>query len=78
MYLGLNPEAQLNYGAEPQMRKQLLAKIRKAAKTYKQRRLARTARISRMHLLAILKNITRPSEMILHKLSKAIYELEKG
>lgn len=77
MYLGFNPEAQIEYGAGPEGRQKLFNEIGKAAKTYGKQKLAYTANISAKHLSAVLQKSSQASPEVMNRLYHAIEMLER-
>jgi hypothetical protein len=76
-FLGLDPEAQPEYGAGPAGKK-LLDNIRRAVKEYGIARLASTAGLSRQYLSTLLKVKSRLDLEIITKLNRAVETLKAG
>jgi hypothetical protein len=74
-YLGLDPEAQIEYDGGPAAVEQVRARIREASVTFGQRRLARTAGVSREQLRAIMQTAAVPRKGTVLRLLGAISTL---
>jgi hypothetical protein len=75
-FVGLDPEAQIDYGVTPQDRKRVIAKVRKSADTYGQRKLAAASSVSLQQVSAILLGAAIPTDETLGKLIHGMVELE--
>jgi hypothetical protein len=71
-YLGLDPEAQIEYDGGPEALEQFRARICAAARAFGQRRLARTAGVSREQLRAIIKGEAVPRKGTVARLLNGI------
>jgi hypothetical protein len=74
-YLGLDPEAQIEYDGGPEAIEQIRARIHEATVTLGQRRLAEAAGVSREQLRAIVKDRARPRKKTVARLLGAISDL---
>jgi DNA-binding phage protein len=71
-FLGLDPEAQIEYDGGPEATEQARIRICAAAATFGQRQLARTSGLAREQLRAILKGEAQPRPKTIAKLLQAI------
>lgn len=71
-YLGLDPEAQIEYGIDEDSGEQFRAQLRQAVKFHGERNLARTARVAREQLRAVRKGEAKPRPKTIAKLLRAI------
>jgi hypothetical protein len=74
-HLGYDPEAQIEYDGGPEAVEQMRARICEAAAAFGQRRLAKTAGVSREQLRAIIKGGAVPRKATVEKLLRAIATL---
>ena len=77
-YLGIDPEAEITYGAAPKERDAQLARLRGVADRHGLSKLAREAGVSRQHLSAVLAGDAVASDKLLAKLSRGAAALELG
>jgi DNA-binding phage protein len=77
-YLGLDPEAQIEYGCAPDAAEQALAAIRDAVISFGQRSLARTSDVAREQIRAILSRDAQPRPKTISKLLQAISVLHES
>lgn len=76
LYLGLDLEAQTEYGIAPYDHERVLEAVRQAGKTFGQRKLATAAGVSLSEVSAVLLRKHRPTPMTLAKLYRAIPRLK--
>jgi hypothetical protein len=76
VYLGLDPEAEVDYGIEAQDRDLFWKRLSYAARAYGVGKLATAAAISRQQLWAIIHRDVKPSERRLERMRRAIAALE--
>jgi DNA-binding phage protein len=74
-YLGLDPEAQIEYGCGPEAIEQLRARISEAAAEFGQRKLARASGVSREQLRAIINGGAAPRKVTVARLMRTITTL---
>jgi len=77
-HLGLDSEAQTDYGLSPEGRERALGAVREVADTHGQRKLAATAGVSLSELSAVLLGKRSPSPSTLAKLCMAVSCLERA
>ena len=75
-YLGLDPEAQIEYDGGPEATEQARLRICQAVATFGQRKLARASGVAREQLRAILKGEAQPRSKTVARLLRAISPLE--
>jgi DNA-binding phage protein len=75
-YLGLDPEAQIEYDGDPKAIEQARARLCQAVAAFGQRQLARKAGVSRAQLQAIIYGKAEPRPKTVAKLLRAISLLE--
>jgi transcriptional regulator with XRE-family HTH domain len=76
IYLGLDPEAEINYGHEPPDSKLFLAQMSRAVKTHGIGKVAKAAGISRQQLWEIIRRNANPSDRTLESVGRAIAALD--
>ncbi|HEV2550415.1 MAG TPA: hypothetical protein VGU20_24090 [Stellaceae bacterium] len=75
-YLGIDPEAEIFYGAPPQDVSGEMAQVKKGADRHASAVLARAAQVSRQHLHAIISGDAIPSEAVVKRLLQAAMALD--
>ena len=70
-YLGLNPEAQLEYGINPEQRREMMQYILQSISVHGAKNMADTAKLTERHALKISVGKAIPSEKALAKLHAA-------
>jgi hypothetical protein len=75
-YLGIDPEAEIEYGAGPEDRRPALTEINRAINRHGPSALAKAAGVSRQHLNAILSGDATPSDLMLSRLRRAVMLLD--
>ena len=78
LHLGLDLEAQTEYGLSPEGRERALEAARRAANTHGQRQLAAAADVSSSELSVVLLGRRRPSPSTLTKLCMAVSRLQRA
>jgi transcriptional regulator with XRE-family HTH domain len=76
-YLGLDLEAQTEYGSAPDDHERILEVVRLAGKKFGQRTLARAAGVSLSEVSAVLLRKRRPTPAMLTRLYRAVPQMEK-
>ncbi len=76
LYLGMTPEAQIDYGATPDGRQRMVGSILRAGQRFGQRALAEAAGMSSRAVGAVLRGDRKPTREALAKLCQAIPTLE--
>jgi transcriptional regulator with XRE-family HTH domain len=77
-HLGLDLEAQTQYGPSPEGREHALEGVRRASKTFGQRKLARAAGVSLSEVSAILRGRRRPTSATQSRLYRAVSSLQRA
>jgi plasmid maintenance system antidote protein VapI len=75
-YLGIDPDAEIAYGAGPQNGKERLALVKQAVAKFGPSATERAAKVSRQHLHSILNGRAAPSIDVLNRLARAAETLE--
>jgi transcriptional regulator with XRE-family HTH domain len=76
-YLGLDVEAQTEYGTAPESLKRILETIARAGEKFGQRSLAKAAGVSLSEVSAVLLGKRTPKPAVLSKLYKAVSHMER-
>lgn len=76
-YIGLDEEAEIEYGIIPEQRKSIINQAREAGNIHGQRALAKAAELSLQQVSAILRGQAAPTNETLAKLIKGMAELDR-
>ncbi len=77
-YLGLDPEAQIEYGICPEQKNEILKAVLKSISIHGAKSIAEAARMSERYVLEVGKGKTSPSEKALTRLQSAVKALENA
>ncbi len=77
-YLGLDPEAEVDYGLDPKQEASFPERLSQAIEAYGVGAVAKASGISRQHLSRIAKGGAKASSKLRSKLTCAILQLDSG